>query len=114
MATNTAKLLMAAWKAMGWTEDVVYSPGRGGAPARTITVIVDRGGEEALPQHGQAELMHVTAINGEPEGISSDPELSDVGADRLAVALRRGGTPATRGLGKFVQQDKDFVKVEIV
>jgi hypothetical protein len=111
MATARAISMMRLWKAIGWTEDVTYRPGRSGAPASgTITVIVDRTCGEAMP-HGTGDRMQVVAINGEPEGISS--ALADIEKDRVMIAPRLGGTPIARGLGRIVSQDADFITLEL-
>lgn len=112
MASDRAKNQMAIAKRQGLSEDVIFHPSASGLVARTVTVIVDRDEPDGLP-HGQANLLYVTALNDEIDGISSDPRLTDTENDRIEVAQRLGGPTTMRSLGRFVQQDPDYVKLEI-
>ena len=112
MATERAERILAAWLSEGQTEEAVYRPALDGLDARTITVVVHREAVEPLG-HGRAMRFRVTAINDAELGIPADPSLSDVGADRIDVAERLGGTAVSRGFQRFVNQDEDFVVVEV-
>jgi hypothetical protein len=113
MASNLAKLMLALWQRQGQTEQVTYRPAKTGQAAREITVLVERPGAEPV-MNGRAPGFRVTALNDEQVGIPSAPSLSDVGRDTLDVAERLGGTAVARGVQRFVEQDPDWVVVEIM
>jgi hypothetical protein len=112
MASDVAKARMNIHLVTGQAEMVLYTPGTEGQAPREIAMILDRGQPESLP-HGQSHHIKGTALNDVEAGIPSDPALSDIQSDTLAIADRLGGTPKPRSIGRFLAQDADFVDVEI-
>jgi hypothetical protein len=95
---------MASCVRRGWTERVIYRPGKPGLAPREIDALVERVGPEQV-MSGQAMGIHVTALNDAVDGIPTDPSLSDVGTDALDVAERRGGPLVSRSIQRFLQAD---------
>jgi len=111
MASDRAKRELAAWVRQGQTESCLYRPGRDDLPQRTIAVTVDRGGPEPFGQ-GQAPGFAVTVLNDATDGIPA--ATLDVGADRIDVAERVGGTPSPRGVQRIASQDADWLVLDVM
>lgn len=108
MPTTGQSQLDAMGAAGGLTESVIYRPGEG--IARRIDVTVDRLGRQ-VEGHVGRPVFHVMAINNQLRGI--DPALIDTGADHMDVAEDFGGEAIERAVTQIVDQDVEWVMVEV-
>jgi len=106
--STTAERIMAAEKARGRTEEIIYRPA--GGDAREITVMVARETPDET-MHATAPVIRVTALNDEDAGIT--PADIDTGSDGIDVAERLGGTVQTRSIRRITEQDSEFVTLEV-
>lgn len=104
---------MAAWVRQGQTERIVYRPLRPELLPREIDALIDRNGM-ATVMNAQAPAFLITVLNDPVVGIPSSSQLSDIGGDLVDVAERHGDDRVSRGLQRFVDQDGDFVTLEVL
>jgi len=113
VASERARRALAAYVRQGQTEPAIYRPARDELPARTLDVLVDRNPGETI-QQGRAVGFRVTALNDELLGIPSNPLLSDLGADRIDLAERIGGTAVSRSIQQLAEHDADWVTLDVI
>lgn len=95
-------------KTRSMTEQVIYRPGSG--RPRELTVLVDRQGREGQ-MHTATPVITMTLLNDQVVGV--DPALLDLGTDRIDVGERVGGSLLARNIQRIVNQDNEFVTVEV-
>lgn len=106
--TILARRQFASLTARNRTERAVYRPGDG-AP-RTITVIVDRESREPLG-HARVPALTITAMHDPWLGMV--PSAVNLDRDRIELAERIGGAPVARAIVSIVNQDEDFVTLQL-
>ena len=95
-------------KAQGRTEQVTYRPD--GGDAREITALVDREPrDETL--NASVPVIRLTVLNDATKGIT--PAELDLGADRISVAEKIGGTAISRNISQIAAQDAEFLTIEV-
>jgi hypothetical protein len=113
MASEAAKRHMVQAARRGMTETVLFHPGN--LAGRSIQARVTRQVPDDL-MHGSAPRLILTILNDATVGVGSvgiDAKTLDRGADRISVSERVGGNPRRRQIVTILEQDDDWLRLEV-
>ena len=110
MASDAAIRKHDRFARLGMTEKVIFRPSDG-LMTREIDAFVDREGQRDV-MSGKVLGIRLTVLNDEKKGISA--ALCDIGLDKIDVAERVGGERTPRAMQRFLQQDEDYVVIEVL
>ena len=108
MASDQAKRQMATMKDLGEAETLPLHPK--GRPARSVSGLVERGGNAQAGQAVRPEIT-ITMLNDPIEGYPSSA--ANLNADAIEVAARLGGTAVERRILRIVSEDQDWITVAV-
>ena len=107
--TDRAEAQLEAFTNRSLTETLTYTP-NGGA-ARSIAAVVNRPGRDEHLGRAAVPTFAVQVINDSTLGIALS-EL-DLGGDTITLAERVGGAAVTRKIVRLIEQDAEWVQIEV-